>query len=107
MSGGSYNYLCKVYDPEDIFSHMGDLRAMADRLAGLGYAQDAAAETEDLICMINQARIRIATRMDRLREVWHDVEWWDSGDNGEDQLKQELVKYRGETPAPPPVGSGG
>lgn len=97
MSGGSYNYLF-VKDGQELLGGDRDeeLRQMADRLAGLGYAQDAAAETEELICMINQARIRIDVRINRLRDVWHAVEWWDSGDGGEDRLGKTLAVYRGE-----------
>lgn len=95
MSGGSYNYLCSTYDPEDLFNKSRNLVDMSARLAELGYAEDAAGETEELVCMLNQMRVQICTRMKRLRGVWHAVEWWDSGDSGEDGLKQALKEYRG------------
>jgi hypothetical protein len=96
VSGGSYNYLCLAQDIGDLITHEGDLRDMADRLVGLGYAQDAAKETEELICMLNQAKMRISTRMQRLHDVWRSVEWMDSGDSGEEAVKKSLQRYRGE-----------
>ena len=98
MSGGSYDYLF-TKDASDLIAgyHVDEeLRKMADRLAALGYAEDAARETEELICMIAQARVRIDVRAQRLRAVWKAVEWWDSGDNGEDGLQKALAAYRGE-----------
>lgn len=95
MSGGSFNYLCYA-EPEDLLRRLGDLREMADALAAMGYARDAAAETEELICYINQAIIRIETRRKRLQDVWRDMEWWKSGDYSEAQFKEALAKYRGE-----------
>lgn len=95
MSGGSYNYLC-YKDGFELGDHEGDLQAMADRLAGLGYAKDAAKETQELLLELRQYQNRIQTRIDRLKGVWHGVEWWDSCDSGEDGVKAELAKYRGE-----------
>lgn len=49
MSGGSYEYLCWADDLDRLLEKQHHLEAMADRLAGLGYADDAAAETTDLL----------------------------------------------------------
>jgi|SRR6187402_151479 len=96
MSGGSYNYLHGA-DADDLLSgKSADLARMAERLAGLDYAEDAARETEELILIVRQFRIRAEARMERLAGVWHAVEWWDSCDYSEDQVKQALAKYRGE-----------
>ena len=95
MSGGSYNYLCWASDLEEINGKRHTLRAMADRLAGLGYAQDAAAETEELLVMLQQWEIRAQVRIKRLSEVWQAVEWWDSSDSGEDGVREALATYRG------------
>lgn len=100
MSGGSYNYLCSKDAAELLSGHHSDLREMADTLASLGYAKDAAVETEELLLMLRQFDIRIQTRVDRLRGVWKAVEWWKSGDWGEDDVHETLAKYRGE-PAKP------
>ncbi|MFD3815026.1 hypothetical protein ACFWRZ_08160 [Streptomyces rubiginosohelvolus] len=96
MSGGSYNYLCYVSDLEDINGKRHTLREMADRLAGLGYAQDAAAETEELLVMLQQWEIRAQVRSKRLADIWKAIEWWDSSDSGEDDVKDALAKYRGD-----------
>lgn len=96
MSGGSYNYLCHTWDLDKLLQHESDLEAMSARLAGLGYATDAARETEELILLLRQWRNRADTRLDRLRDVWKAVEWWDSCDWGEDQVREALVEYRGD-----------
>lgn len=96
MSGGSYNYLCWARDLEDLNGKRDTLREMADRLAGLGYAQDAAAETEELLVMLQQWEVRATVRAARLAEVWKAVEWWDSCDSGEDDVRGALAAYRGE-----------
>ncbi|NEB42247.1 hypothetical protein [Streptomyces sp. SID14515] len=100
MSGGSYNYLCYSGDLEDINSRRYDLEQMAARLAGLGYAQDAARETEELLLLLRQWEVRAATRIQRLTTVWKAVEWWDSSDWSEDRVREALAKYRGEPGKP-------
>ncbi|MEI5032392.1 hypothetical protein RB201_04125 [Streptomyces sp. S1A(2023)] len=100
MSGGSYNYLCYVSDLEDINGKRHTLREMADRLAELGYAQDAAAETEELLVMLQQWEIRAQVRAKRLADVWKAIEWWDSCDSSEDAVKAALTKYRGDAEVP-------
>ena len=95
MSGGSYNYLCYT-DGDTIWNNIGNLSDMSARLAGLGYADDAARETEELLVMMRQARNRIETRIKRLSDVWRAVEWWDSGDSGEDHVRLALARYRAE-----------
>jgi hypothetical protein len=94
MSGGSYEYLF-AKDIDDLL-HNPELRNMADRLAGLGYARDAAAETEELILLLRQFQVRVEVRVKRLADVWKAVEWWDSRDSGEDAVKEALKKYRGD-----------
>jgi hypothetical protein len=96
MSGGSYSYLFAAQDLEDLQAHRHDLEEMANRLAGLGYAQDAARETEELLLLFRQWETRAAVRMQRLADVWHAVEWWDSNDSSEDGVHEALTKYRGD-----------
>lgn len=97
MSGGSYNYLCHAFDLDDLLSRRGSLREMADRLAGLGYAEDAAKETEELLVLLNQWCVRAEVRRSRLAGVWKAVEWWDSCDWGEDQVREALARYRDDS----------
>ncbi|MER5875459.1 hypothetical protein ABT119_05960 [Streptomyces sp. NPDC001910] len=96
MSGGSYNYLYTAQDLEDLHNRRHDLEAMANRLAGLGYAQDAARETEELLVLLRQWETRATVRVRRLEDIWHAVEWWDSSDSSEDGVRDALAKYRAE-----------
>lgn len=102
MSGGSYNYLHSVLDLEDIQAHQHDLQDMADRLAGLGYAQDAARETEELLLLFRQWQTRAAVRITRLRAIWHAVERRDSNDTDEAAIGKALAAYRADHAATPP-----
>lgn len=95
MSGGSYNYLC-FKDTSEILSNQDDLERMVERLAELGYAEDAAREADELLLMIRQFVIRCDVRLKRLNPIFKAVEWWDSCDWSEDSVKQALDKYRGE-----------
>jgi hypothetical protein len=101
VSGGSYNYLFAAADLEDLQARRWDLEEMATRLAGLGYAQDAARETEELLLLLRQWEVRATARMERLTAVWKAVEWWDSSDWGEPQVHEALAKYRGDTDGTP------
>lgn len=96
MSGGSFNYLCHTWDLDTLMDKRGDLEEMASELAGLGYAQDAARETEELVVLLRQWEVRATVRIERLREVWKAVEWWRSCDYGEDQVREALAEYRGD-----------
>lgn len=96
MSGGSYEYLCHTWDLDDLLAKRGELERMSARLSGLGWAEDAARETEELLVMLRQWQIRAETRITRLRDVWKAIEWWDSCDWSEDQVREALAAYRGE-----------
>jgi len=86
MSGGSYDYL--YFNAPEMGGHRGQLEAMAERLDQLPYAKEAAAATR---------RILLALDDEALAEVWHAVEWWDSGDYGEDQVRSATSKYAEKT----------
>ena len=96
MSGGSFNYLCQTWDLDDLLTKMGDLEAMSRALATLGYAKDAARETEELLVILRQWQVQAEVRLERLTPVWKAMEWWRSSDWSEDDLREELAKYRGE-----------
>jgi len=95
MSGGSFDYLC-FSDVDQLLEKRRSLQEMSDFLSKLGYAKDAALETEEIILMLNQIEVRIGARVRRLSDVWKAVEWWQSGDSGEDDLKKALKGYREE-----------
>jgi hypothetical protein len=96
VSGGSFNYLCHTWDLDAILGKMGDLQDMSLALAALGYAQDAARETEELLVILRQWEVQTTVRLDRLREVWKAMEWWRSSDYDEDDFREALAQYRGE-----------
>jgi hypothetical protein len=96
MSGGSFNYLCDTWDFEDLLTKQSSLEAMAQALAGLGYAKDASRETEELLLILRQWEVQASVRIDRLRDVWKAMEWWRSHDWSEDQFKEALAEYRGQ-----------
>lgn len=87
MSGGSYNYLCHQIDARGHLD-LADLEAMRDRLNQLAPGSAAAKATARL-----HAALSVPVDDDGLTEVWHDVEWLDSGDYGEDQAHQGIKKY--------------
>ena len=92
MSGGSYNYLC-YEDGFEIHNKRQELNEMRDRLTELGYL-DAAKETESILLMLDSFEVRIQARIDRLKDVWHAVEWYDSCDYGKDSVDESIEKYR-------------
>jgi hypothetical protein len=94
VSGGSYSYLFAASDLEELQAKKNALKDMAERLAGLGYAADAAGETLELLLMLRQFDVNLRVRMKHLADVWHAVEWWDSCDSGEDRVHEALAAYR-------------
>lgn len=82
MSGGSYDYL--YFHAPDLGGRRGQLEAMAERLEGLPYAAKAAAATRRILADLGD---------ESLADVWHAVEWWDSADYGEEQVRDAVSKY--------------
>jgi hypothetical protein len=94
MSGGSWNYLyCKDVDELMNGSSTELLQDMADRLNSAGF-EDVAKDTQRLVEYIKSASIRIETLFEALSPVFKAVEWFDSGDWGEETLNNEILKYR-------------
>ncbi|MDB4872661.1 MAG: hypothetical protein JWL97_3665 [Gemmatimonadales bacterium] len=69
----------------------------ADRLAELGYAQDAAAETEELLVILQQLEVRVSVRLRRLTPLWRALDRWDDANTEEGAFKKALATYRGDT----------
>lgn len=94
MSGGSWNYLsCKP--PEDVLGDLATMEAMRDRLRELGIQGKV---IEDMGFLIGQ--LREAHRLGDtpfMRQVWHEVEWKDSGDHSIHQLRQAAWRYNGSS----------
>ncbi len=94
MSGGSWNYLfCKEIDELMNGSSTELLQDMVDRLNSAGF-KDVAKDTQRLVEYIKSASIRIETLFETLSPVFKAVEWFDSGDWGEETLNNEILKYR-------------
>lgn len=91
MSGGSYNYICYA-DGGDIGSKLGDVEAMAARLEGINPDGHAAADTREVLAIAAALEFAVG----RLSKVWHAVEWRDSCDWGEDQMREVLDEYEAQ-----------
>lgn len=92
MSGGSYNYLC-TKDVDELTPHNDDLAHMIERLDGIGWATAAAANTRAVRDKLRAFHDEIQALLTDLEPVWHAVEWRDSGDWDDDQLRAALVRY--------------
>jgi hypothetical protein len=88
MSGGSYNYLCTAYQVGKLEERREDIEAMHRRLTELGY-HCAAQATQDVLTQLD----RLYTMADRLYDAWHAVEWRDSGDYGDDTLREAMAEW--------------
>jgi hypothetical protein len=91
MSGGSYDYLC--WHADDLSARRGDVKAMADRLEKSGYYAPARA-TRNVLLLVDAAE-RAARA---LEDVWHAVEWADSGDSLEGRVADAVREF---SPWPP------
>lgn len=93
MSGGSFNYLF-TKSPEDLIRAETTIRAMADALDELGYAEDAAAETRRVLMLVAAYRRAMIRKLRRLEGVWQAVEYYRSGDWTEQEVLEALEAYR-------------
>jgi hypothetical protein len=89
MSGGSFDYLCF----KDIEFPHGTLEDMARELDALGPSK-AASDTRALIASLAECQALV----ERLRDVWQDVEWWRSGDSGQDRALEGVSRYEANAP---------
>ena len=92
MSGGSFNYLCHK-ELDDFFQNTEELQSMADSLSEAG-AQDASVLTNSIVYQVNKTRAIVEPMMSDLYEVWHAMEWWRSGDYGDETFKEKLKEWR-------------
>lgn len=88
MSGGSYNYL-GVRARSGLITVPYTLEDMQERLHKLPYAIRSAWHTTQVISLIGDAN----RQAEMLADVWHAVEWRDSGDWSEDDMREEIEKY--------------
>jgi len=101
VSGGSYNYL-HAKDTRELFDAVNDLQAARDRIAGLGYANEAAQAVTELLDSIREFDQTTTDRMARIGGVLRALEWWDSNDTDEDGFRRALDALRDEAQPPPP-----
>lgn len=92
MSGGSFNYLCFSELPE-IMCRTDELEQMEQTLIEKGY-EDIAKDVHRLAEYCKSAKVRIGVLFEQLNSVLHDIEWYESGDIGDESLKETLEKYR-------------
>jgi hypothetical protein len=94
VSGGSFNYLYSK-DASEIHNAIGDLEAARDRLAGLGYAEEAAQAVTDILDTIQAFDAVIDVKMSRIGGVLRALEWWDSNDCDEDAVRAAIADFSG------------
>lgn len=94
MSGGSYGYLC-YKETAELFgcSCLENMEEMETALLRMGY-KDIAQDVRRLIEYIHSAENRIGVLHEQLADVFHAIEWYDSGDYGKDQMLKALESYR-------------
>jgi hypothetical protein len=92
MSGGSHDYLFAARYP-DILDRIEDMESMEHDLLKMGH-KDIAKDVRRLIEYCESARNRIEVLTDNLRDVFHAVEWYCSGDIGDESLVREMEEYR-------------
>lgn len=94
MSGGSFGYLC-YKDVNELMepSSISNLEIMVQHLQLYGY-EDIARDTQRLIEYIQSASIRIEVLSENLNDVFHAVEWHESGDISRETMIERLENYR-------------
>ena len=92
MSGGSFEYLCWK-DAGDLISRDDLILKMGERLTELGYS-DAGSATIYLYAYTNALQLMIDKIKAELEDIWHAVEWHDSGDSGIEVVKEAVEKWK-------------
>lgn len=90
MSGGAYGHLCWFTD--EVFGREESVRGMADRVSELAPGSDAACELRSIVAALAGA----AERLDKMEELLKAVEWYDSGDRGEEQAVAAIAEFKRE-----------
>lgn len=104
MSGGSFNYLC-VKSAEEILANPDSLFEMAEWLNTHYPKSWAALNTNLVVTRIKEIQTELdifTTKMqdlqpdamvNKLSDVWHDIEWFESNDYGKDRVEAAIQEY--------------
>ena len=97
MSGGSYGYLHQApSDAGSLAAQVHDLERMRDRLDELAAQEVPGAAYGAYMTRVSLAHLRRAVHTARrITEIWHAVEWRDSGDWSEEQMREALAQFEG------------
>lgn len=93
MSGGSFNHLC-YKDAVELVNSVELIESMRDALRETGRADDAAQKTDELLAVMACHMNHIQALAEKLRIVWHGMEWWRSMDYSEGSFIEALEKWR-------------
>lgn len=94
MSGGSFDYLCfKEYPELMSSSNLENMEEIEQELIKLGYI-DISKDVRRLIEYCLSAKNRINVLFNKLNPIFHDVEWYCSGDISKESLIKALEQYR-------------
>lgn len=97
MSGGYYDYASGAGDLDDAMRKRRQLQEIADALIatdGWG-GEDAGADLQSVLAYIAHVDRQVTARLKRLADVMHAVEWRQSGDYLDSQVRAALLRYRG------------
>lgn len=93
MSGGSYGYLA-TKDAGELFQNLPyQLTEMRDRLAKTYPGSAAHHDTHQLIVRMENMLHQVSETAAELEDVWHAIEWSDSGDWSEEDACKAIEKY--------------
>lgn len=90
MSGGRFYYVSGGYD-EVICQHRSAFREMTEALEKHAPGHPSALAARQICDGFD--RMRAAEEDHHLLRVWHALEWWYSGDWGEDDFREALAAY--------------
>ena len=96
MSGGHFDYI-HAKEPSDLVHMLPQLAALVAHLSSVGYAEDVAIETAELLVSLKQEDARIKAKIERLAPVWKALDYWICCDSSEEDFKKALAVLRGAT----------
>lgn len=101
MSGGYYNYLGGKEIDEWHGAVLEEAEHAAAALNQQDYSRAAARELKALILALRSSQLELGERAKRLAPVLHALEWWKSGDWGEEHLRTACAEL--SLPAEPEI----